>query len=135
MRYLVTPNRINSKIPEGHSSVPAEEIHAKIQERLLLMNPILESFGNAATTRNANSSRFGRLNKLYFSEKNVCCGSGVQTYLLERSRVTHRNCGERNFHVFYQLLRGTAKCILRIMHRDFFINCFFSLYNHFINHK
>lgn len=85
--------------------VEADSVYEKLQERLLGMNPILETFGNAATVRNLNSSRFGRLNKLHFKDSTLI-GAGVQTYLLERSRVTHQNPGERNFHIFYQLLQG-----------------------------
>jgi len=82
--------------------------------RLLESNPILEAFGNAATKRNHNSSRFGKFLKLHFKAKKKAkhvqiYGASVVTYLLERSRVTFHIEGERTYHIFYQLISGAGK--------------------------
>jgi len=71
-------------------------------------NELLESFGNASTTRNDNSSRFGKLTSLHFTgdKELVVAGCGVKHYLLERSRVCGSPEEERNYHIFYQLLRS-----------------------------
>lgn len=70
---------------------------------MLQTNPLLEAFGNARTLRNNNSSRFGKLIEIYFSKSQNICGALIQTYLLEKSRVTHQLHSERNYHVFYQV--------------------------------
>ena len=79
-------------------------------ERVLQSNPLLESFGNAQTVRNDNSSRFGRFTQLQFRRRSsstkgeALVGSECVTYLLEKSRVVHHSIGERTYHIFYQLL-------------------------------
>eukprot|EP00546_Thalassionema_frauenfeldii_P004619 CAMPEP_0178919390 /NCGR_PEP_ID=MMETSP0786-20121207/14408_1 /TAXON_ID=186022 /ORGANISM="Thalassionema frauenfeldii, Strain CCMP 1798" /LENGTH=356 /DNA_ID=CAMNT_0020593311 /DNA_START=108 /DNA_END=1178 /DNA_ORIENTATION=- len=85
-------------------------------KRVLQSNPILEAFGNAQTLRNDNSSRFGKLTELQFdwspsssqrssiSSPPPLAGSICTTYLLEKSRVVGQSKGERNYHVFYQLV-------------------------------
>ncbi|KAJ6842435.1 myosin-2-like [Iris pallida] len=77
-----------------------------IEDEVLQTNLILESFGNAKTLRNDNSSRFGKLTEIYFSDAGKICGSKVETFLLEKSRVVQRANGERSYHVFYQLCAG-----------------------------
>lgn len=73
--------------------------------RLMETIPILESFGNAKTHRNHNSSRFGKYMRLQFSTAgHELTGASIDTYLLEKSRLVHQPKGERNFHVFYELL-------------------------------
>ena len=76
---------------------------AGVEGQVLQTNPLLEAFGNARTLRNNNSSRFGKLIEIYFSKSQNICGALIQTYLLEKSRVTHQLHSERNYHVFYQV--------------------------------
>ena len=78
----------------------------EIANRIIAASPILEAFGNAKTIRNPNSSRFGKWMVLNFDNKNMIHSSNVVSYLLEKSRVTGRDSKERNYHIFYQILRG-----------------------------
>lgn len=88
------------------AAVGGNEFETQIERKILASNPIMEAIGNAKTTRNDNSSRFGKFTKLLFTNRmNVMSltGATMNTYLLEKSRVVFQAQGERNYHIFYQL--------------------------------
>ncbi|NWV68508.1 MYO5B protein, partial [Malurus elegans] len=80
---------------------------ASMEEKVLASSPLMEAFGNAKTTRNDNSSRFGKYLEIGFIQENVT-GATIKTYLLEKSRVTFQAKEERNYHIFYQLCASAS---------------------------
>uniref|UniRef100_T1IUX4 Myosin motor domain-containing protein n=1 Tax=Strigamia maritima TaxID=126957 RepID=T1IUX4_STRMM len=93
-----------------------------IKEQLLQSNPLLEAFGNAKTHCNDNSSRFGKYMDIEFDFKGDPIGGIITnsdyimphfSAVLLQSRVTNHTPGERNFHIFYQMLTGADIQLLK----------------------
>merc|ERR1712226_1450366 len=88
-----------------------------LEDQIVATNPILESYGNAKTSRNDNSSRFGKFIRIHFTAAGKLAGCDIESYLLEKSRITQQQEVERSYHIFYQLLQPfvpdmKAKCLL-----------------------
>ncbi|CAL8363653.1 unnamed protein product [Lota lota] len=92
----------SSSAPKSQNAVD------RIEKRVLDSNPIMEAFGNACTLRNHNSSRFGKYIQLQLDRSHFLVGASVQTYLLEKTRVACQPANERNFHIFYQMMKGAS---------------------------
>ncbi|XP_028312555.1 unconventional myosin-Ih isoform X3 [Gouania willdenowi] len=94
-------------------SCPSTALLNTVRDKMLMSNPVLEAFGNAKTLKNDNSSRFGKYMDIQFDGQGEAVGGHILNYLLEKSRVVHQNHGERNFHVFYQLVEGGSDDLLK----------------------
>lgn len=94
---------VTTKFIMKYISQVADKSVENLENKILASNPIIEAFGNAKTLRNDNSSRFGKFIKLLFNEEKLV-GAKIESYLLEKIRLTSLGKGERNFHIFYLLL-------------------------------
>uniref|UniRef100_A0A667ZYQ8 Myosin XIX n=1 Tax=Myripristis murdjan TaxID=586833 RepID=A0A667ZYQ8_9TELE len=101
MKYYAT-------VAASSSVVKSQDTVDRIERRVLDSNPIMEAFGNACTLRNNNSSRFGKYIQLQLDRSQLLVGASVQTYLLEKTRVACQPAKERNFHIFYQMMKGAT---------------------------
>uniref|UniRef100_UPI00398E3BF7 unconventional myosin-XIX isoform X2 n=1 Tax=Pristiophorus japonicus TaxID=55135 RepID=UPI00398E3BF7 len=102
MNYFAT-------VAASSTSVKCQENVERIEKRVLDSNPVMEAFGNACTLRNHNSSRFGKYIQLQLNRSQQLEGASVQTYLLEKTRVAYQAPSERNFHIFYQVVKGATE--------------------------
>nr|AHX26704.1 chitin synthase [Owenia fusiformis] len=96
-----------------HITQLSPSANAVLSEKIIMVNPLLEAFGNARTVMNNNSSRFGKYVELNCTKDGTLIGGTIRDYLLEKSRVVRQGPGERNFHVFYNLFAGMSENRLR----------------------
>ncbi|XP_071989360.1 unconventional myosin-Vb isoform X2 [Engystomops pustulosus] len=90
------------------ATVGGSASETNVEEKVLASSPIMEAIGNAKTTRNDNSSRFGKYIQIGFDKRYHIIGANMRTYLLEKSRVVFQAEEERNYHIFYQLCASSA---------------------------
>uniref|UniRef100_A0A4W5K8M5 Myosin-7B n=1 Tax=Hucho hucho TaxID=62062 RepID=A0A4W5K8M5_9TELE len=80
------------------------KMQGSLEDQIIAANPLLEAYGNAKTVRNDNSSRFGKFIRIHFHSNGKLSSADIETYLLEKSRVTFQLPDERSYHIFYQMM-------------------------------
>ncbi|XP_069050593.1 myosin heavy chain, fast skeletal muscle-like [Lepisosteus oculatus] len=99
IQYFATIAAIGDKKKEQTS-----KMQGTLEDQIISANPLLEAFGNAKTVRNDNSSRFGKFIRIHFGTSGKLASADIETYLLEKSRVTFQLSDERSYHIFYQIM-------------------------------
>uniref|UniRef100_UPI0037E802FE myosin heavy chain, fast skeletal muscle-like n=1 Tax=Semicossyphus pulcher TaxID=241346 RepID=UPI0037E802FE len=102
IQYFATIAALGGKKAEP---VPGK-MQGSLEDQIVAANPLLEAYGNAKTVRNDNSSRFGKFIRIHFGSSGKLASADIETYLLEKSRVTFQLSAERSYHIFYQLMTG-----------------------------
>ncbi|XP_045582192.1 myosin heavy chain, muscle [Procambarus clarkii] len=82
-----------------------------LEDQIIQTNPVLEAFGNAKTTRNDNSSRFGKFIRIHFQPNGKLSGADIEVYLLEKARVISQQPLERSYHIFYEMMSDQIKSL------------------------
>jgi myosin V len=100
LRYLTNVSTVLAQsLRDKGVEIPDDNFESMI----IAANPITESFGNAKTSRNNNSSRFGKFIELNYSVDGYIESASITTYLLETVRLVRQSAGERNYHIFYEI--------------------------------
>uniref|UniRef100_A0A8C9WBB7 Myosin-7-like n=1 Tax=Scleropages formosus TaxID=113540 RepID=A0A8C9WBB7_SCLFO len=99
----------------GGKKDTTSEKKGTLEDQIIQANPALEAFGNAKTIRNDNSSRFGKFIRIHFGASGKLASADIETYLLEKSRVTFQLKAERDYHIFYQILSQRKPELLEML--------------------
>ncbi|KAM6469826.1 myosin-1B isoform 3-T3 [Liasis olivaceus] len=94
---------------------PAQQGKGTLEDQIISANPLLEAFGNAKTVRNDNSSRFGKFIRIHFGATGKLASADIETYLLEKSRVTFQLKAERSYHIFYQIMSNKKPELIEML--------------------
>jgi len=103
---------LTEAMSSGDTAKPQDPNEESTEKRVMNSNPLLEAFGNACTTRNRNSSRFGKFIELQFMPKGSSASfdkAAIDVYLLEKVRITEIHANERTYHIFYQACAASAR--------------------------
>ncbi|KAK3868073.1 hypothetical protein Pcinc_026508, partial [Petrolisthes cinctipes] len=103
LSYFANVGATTKKKKEGEKEKP------NLEDQIIQTNPVLEAFGNAKTTRNDNSSRFGKFIRIHFQPNGKLSGADIEVYLLEKARVISQQSLERSYHILYEMMSDQIK--------------------------
>uniref|UniRef100_A0A8C7LC94 Myosin motor domain-containing protein n=1 Tax=Oncorhynchus kisutch TaxID=8019 RepID=A0A8C7LC94_ONCKI len=89
------------------------KMQGSLEDQIIAANPLLEAYGNAKTVRNDNSSRFGKFIRIHFQGSKLA-KADIETYLLEKSRVSFQLPDERGYHIFFQMMTNHKPDIIEM---------------------
>ncbi|KAH0629552.1 hypothetical protein JD844_011704 [Phrynosoma platyrhinos] len=115
-QFMLTDRENQSILITGESGA-GKTVNTKrgtLEDQIISANPLLEAFGNAKTVRNDNSSRFGKFIRIHFGATGKLASADIETYLLEKSRVTFQLKAERSYHIFYQIMSNKKPELIAI---------------------
>uniref|UniRef100_A0A8C6RCM2 Myosin, heavy polypeptide 1, skeletal muscle, adult n=1 Tax=Nannospalax galili TaxID=1026970 RepID=A0A8C6RCM2_NANGA len=112
IQYFATIAVTGEKKKEEASS---GKMQGTLEDQIISANPLLEAFGNAKTVRNDNSSRFGKFIRIHFGTTGKLASADIETYLLEKSRVTFQLKAERSYHIFYQIMSNKKPDLIEML--------------------
>ncbi|KAM4662535.1 myosin-4-like [Discoglossus pictus] len=112
IQYFATIAAIGSS---GEKKEASSSLKGTLEDQIIQANPLLEAFGNAKTVRNDNSSRFGKFIRIHFGTTGKLSSADIETYLLEKSRVTFQLSAERSYHIFYQIMTNKKPEIVEML--------------------
>ncbi|XP_062976464.1 myosin-4-like [Elgaria multicarinata webbii] len=113
IQYFATIATTSDKKKE--EPVQQSKIQGTLEDQIISANPLLEAFGNAKTVRNDNSSRFGKFIRIHFGATGKLASADIETYLLEKSRVTFQLKAERSYHIFYQIMSNKRPELIEML--------------------
>ncbi|XP_066436834.1 myosin-4-like [Eleutherodactylus coqui] len=112
IQYFATVAAIGDS---GKKKETVSSTKGTLEDQIIQANPLLEAFGNAKTVRNDNSSRFGKFIRIHFGTSGKLSSADIETYLLEKSRVTFQLSAERSYHIFYQILTNKKPEVVEML--------------------
>ncbi|XP_054832864.1 myosin-4 [Eublepharis macularius] len=114
IQYFATIAAASDKKKE-EAPAQAGKMQGTLEDQIISANPLLEAFGNAKTVRNDNSSRFGKFIRIHFGTTGKLASADIETYLLEKSRVTFQLKAERSYHIFYQIMSNKRPELIEML--------------------
>ncbi|KAM6156419.1 LOW QUALITY PROTEIN: uncharacterized protein MYH16 [Erethizon dorsatum] len=73
------------------------------EDQIIQASPVQEAFRNAKTTRNNNSSCFGKFIRIHFGTTGKLARADIKSYLLEKYRVISQQAAKRGYHIFWRI--------------------------------